>query len=347
MVRRAGASSIRSPFRRADQPADRRAPAGERDPDRRHHAGAGRGQAPARDLQVRARHHAASRSSTACSARSATALQPDLGTGGLRTCRIKTPEELVILASIVEKETGLPTSAAASRRSSSTGSSCNMRLQSDPTVIYGIFGGAGTLGRWHPAATRSRQPTPYNTYVINGAAPGADRQSRPRRRMEAVANPVAHERSLLRRRRHRRPRLRRDLRRAPAQRRPLAGFRSDRNASEPDQIDPGDAEAGDQRGDLLDPSAPTAFGATAATGALVRDASLVGRQLDVSEGTALDPLRNTTFSLDSPETVPDIDPLPGEEGATSAQAAATARLTAPDSCRRAATPCCAAMSESE
>ena len=46
-----------------------------------------------------------------------------------------------------------------------------MRLQSDPTIIYGIVGGQGVLGR---GITRSDIDTksPYNTYQINGLPPG-------------------------------------------------------------------------------------------------------------------------------------------------------------------------------
>lgn len=240
----------------------------------------------------------------------------------------ETPEELVILASIVERETG-----RADERPRVAGVFINrlrqnMRLQSDPTIVYGLVGGQGTLGR---GIRRSEitQPTDYNTYVINGLPPGPIANPG-RAAMEAVANPSRTS----------------DLffvadgtgghafsETYEQHRRNVARWRqieSERGAAQPDQVDPGDAEAADQRGDLLDPSAPINFGATAATGALVRDASLVGRQLDVSEGTALDPLRNTTFSLDSPQMVPDIEPLPGEEGATPARAAGTARLTAPD-----------------
>ncbi|MQX35173.1 endolytic transglycosylase MltG [Roseospira navarrensis] len=83
---------------------------------------------------------------------------------------IETPEDAVILASIVEKETGL-----ASERAHVAGVFINrlrkgMRLQSDPTVIYGITT-TGSLGR---PLLRSdlREETPYNTYVIGGLPPG-------------------------------------------------------------------------------------------------------------------------------------------------------------------------------
>jgi UPF0755 protein len=83
---------------------------------------------------------------------------------------VKTPEEALILASIVEKETG-----RAEERPRIAGVFHNrlkkrMRLQSDPTIIYGLVGGAGV--RDHPI-TRSEleRENPYNTYKINGLPP--------------------------------------------------------------------------------------------------------------------------------------------------------------------------------
>ncbi len=62
-----------------------------------------------------------------------------------------------------------------------------MRLQSDPTIIYGIVGGKGSLGR---SLTRAdiEQPTPYNTYTIDGLPPGPIANPG-RASLEAVANP--------------------------------------------------------------------------------------------------------------------------------------------------------------
>lgn len=83
---------------------------------------------------------------------------------------LKTPEEAVVLASIVEKETGVaaerPRVAAVFINRLRKG----MRLQSDPTVIYGLDSEDGDLGR--PLTRRDLESrTPYNTYVIDGLPP--------------------------------------------------------------------------------------------------------------------------------------------------------------------------------
>ena len=94
---------------------------------------------------------------------------------------------LLILASIIERETALdserPQVAGVFVRRIRKG----MRLQTDPTVIYGITLGRETLGR---GLRRSEldAPTPYNTYVIQGLPPtpicNPSRES-----LEAAANP--------------------------------------------------------------------------------------------------------------------------------------------------------------
>jgi UPF0755 protein len=100
---------------------------------------------------------------------------------------IRTPQELVTLASIVEKETG-----KADERPRVAGVFVNrlnrrMKLQSDPTIVYGLVGGKGTLGRGI-LRTEITQATPYNTYVIDGLPPGPIANPG-RAAMEAVANP--------------------------------------------------------------------------------------------------------------------------------------------------------------
>jgi conserved hypothetical protein, YceG family len=109
--------------------------------------------------------------------------QPDLP--------LASPAELLILASIVEKETGV-----ASERPQIAAVFINrlrepMRLQSDPTIIYGITKGQSTLDR---GLRRSEidEKTPYNTYQIDGlpptpiANPGIEA-------LRAVANPDTHK----------------------------------------------------------------------------------------------------------------------------------------------------------
>jgi UPF0755 protein len=101
---------------------------------------------------------------------------------------IKTPEQLVILASLVEKETGKPEERSRIAAVFVNRLKQKMRLQSDPTIIYGLVGGKGTLGR---PIMRSEidQPTPYNTYLIDGLPPGPI--SNPgRASLEAAANPA-------------------------------------------------------------------------------------------------------------------------------------------------------------
>lgn len=102
--------------------------------------------------------------------------------------RVKTPEELMTLASLVEKETGIaaerPQVAAVFANRLARG----MRLQSDPTIVYGLVGGRGTLGR---SLTRSdiQSRTPYNTYVVPGL-PAGPIANPGRAAIEAAANPA-------------------------------------------------------------------------------------------------------------------------------------------------------------
>ncbi len=105
-----------------------------------------------------------------------------------RDLPIKSPGELVTLASIVEKETG-----KADERPHVAGIFINrlqkrMKLQSDPTIVYGLVFGKGTLGHSITKAELD-QATPYNTYVIEGLPPGPIANPG-RAAMEAVANPT-------------------------------------------------------------------------------------------------------------------------------------------------------------
>ena len=109
--------------------------------------------------------------------------QPDLP--------VKTPQEAIILASIVEKETG-----RADERSRVAGVFVNrlkkgIPLQSDPTIIYGIAGGKGTLGRGILKSELEKK-TPYNTYKIKGLTP-TPIANPGRAAIEAVLNPAKTE----------------------------------------------------------------------------------------------------------------------------------------------------------
>jgi UPF0755 protein len=101
---------------------------------------------------------------------------------------IKTPEQLVVLASLVEKETGKPEERTRVAAVFVNRLKQKIRLQSDPTIIYGLVGGKGTLGR-PIIKSEIEQPTPYNTYQIDGLPPGPIANPG-RASLEAAANPA-------------------------------------------------------------------------------------------------------------------------------------------------------------
>ncbi|EIM28317.1 endolytic transglycosylase MltG [Microvirga lotononidis] len=210
---------------------------------------------------------------------------------------IKSPQELVILASIVEKETG-----RADERTRVAGVFINrlqrrMKLQSDPTIVYGLVGGKGTLGR---GILRSEieAATPYNTYVVEGLPPGPIANPG-RAALEAVANPsrtkdlyfVAdgsgghafaesyeqHQRNVARWRQIEKTR-------------PAPG------ADDVDRVVPD----GEQTN--LPAGAPPALRGSA--NAQPTAGGRLGRGFDASEGTEKDPLKNKSFDLNSPKNVP-------------------------------------------
>ena len=189
-----------------------------------------------------------------------------------------------------------------------------MKLQSDPTIVYGLVGGKGTLGRGI-LRSRDRQGDALQHLRHRGPAAGPDRQPRPGR-ARGGREPVAHEGPLFRRRRLRRPRLRREPRPAPEERHPLApdreGPRRRRAGRRPRRAAAGggrDGDAADARRRPGDPARRAGAGGTGQAGGSERrrraSAGARGRALDASEGTARDPLRNRTFDLNSPKTVPD------------------------------------------
>ncbi|MBF0308567.1 MAG: endolytic transglycosylase MltG [Magnetococcales bacterium] len=95
-----------------------------------------------------------------------------------------TPYQTLILASIVEKETGQDAERPAIAGVFYNRLSRHMRLQSDPTVIYGVSGFDGNLTRLH-----LRTDTPYNTYTREGLPP-TPICNPGREALEAVVHPL-------------------------------------------------------------------------------------------------------------------------------------------------------------
>jgi UPF0755 protein len=102
---------------------------------------------------------------------------------------LKVPKDLVILASIIEKETSKPDERARIAAVFVNRLNRNMRLETDPTILYGLYGGKA----WTEPRTITRAdlvaPNPYNTYKINGLPPGPIANPG-RASLEAAANPA-------------------------------------------------------------------------------------------------------------------------------------------------------------
>jgi UPF0755 protein len=224
---------------------------------------------------------------------------------------IKTPQELVILASIVEKETG-----RADERTRVAGVFINrlskrMKLQSDPTIVYGLVGGQGTLGR---GILRSEieKATAYNTYVIEGLPPGPIANPG-RAALEAVANPSrtkdlffvadgtgghvfsetldGHQRNVARWRQVEKARI-------EANKAPEGAVDRVEPPPGPDAQSPASASTANPGADpLLSGGRPP----TAAPGT-----SKPGKRVDASEGTPRDPLLNRSYDLTTAKTVPNF-----------------------------------------
>ncbi len=94
----------------------------------------------------------------------------DLWAGRAEGLPYDTPEEALIMASIVEKETGVPEERKQVASVFVNRLRQGMRLQTDPTVIYGVTKGEGVLGRGL-RQSELRRATPWNTYVIDGLPP--------------------------------------------------------------------------------------------------------------------------------------------------------------------------------
>jgi UPF0755 protein len=97
-------------------------------------------------------------------------------------------DEFVTLASIVEKETGKSDERSRVAAVFLNRLSKGMRLQSDPTIIYGLFGSKGKPADRPIYQSDIDKPTPYNTYLINGLPP-TPIANPGRAALEAVANP--------------------------------------------------------------------------------------------------------------------------------------------------------------
>ena len=101
---------------------------------------------------------------------------------------LENPYEALILASIIEKETGVSTERGQVASVFTNRLRQGMRLQTDPTVIYGVTKGVGILGRGL-RQSELRAKTPYNTYVINGLPP-TPIANPGRASIEAAVNPL-------------------------------------------------------------------------------------------------------------------------------------------------------------
>ena len=95
----------------------------------------------------------------------------ELWVGRAEDLPLETPQQAVVLASIIEKETGVDGERSLVSSVFINRLNRGMRLQSDPTVVYALTEGAGPLDR---ALTRAdwQVEHPYNTYRIEGLPPG-------------------------------------------------------------------------------------------------------------------------------------------------------------------------------
>lgn len=100
---------------------------------------------------------------------------------------LNNPFEALILASIIEKETGLAEERRQVASVFTNRLNKGMKLQTDPTVIYGITEGQGVLGRGL-RQSELRKETPWNTYVIDGLPP-TPIANPGRASLEAAVNP--------------------------------------------------------------------------------------------------------------------------------------------------------------
>jgi UPF0755 protein len=101
---------------------------------------------------------------------------------------LKRPEDAIILASIVEKESGRNDERGRVAAVFVNRLRQNMRLQSDPTIVYGLLGGQAVWSR-AILKTEIAQKTSHNTYQIDGLPP-TPICNPGRAAIEAVLNPA-------------------------------------------------------------------------------------------------------------------------------------------------------------
>ena len=99
----------------------------------------------------------------------------------------RSAQDALIMASIVEKETGVPLERKRVASVFLNRMAQGMKLQTDPTVIYGVTKGQGNLGRGL-RQSELRRETPWNTYVIDGL-PATPIANPGRLSIEAALNP--------------------------------------------------------------------------------------------------------------------------------------------------------------
>jgi len=118
----------------------------------------------------------------------------EIWSAAIRTFPIKTPEQLVTLASIVEKETGKADERTPRRRGIRQSVAARIKLRPIRPSSWAVRqGNAGAADQ----AQRNQQPSPYNTYVVDGLPPG--RSPIPARLAGSCRQSGAHARSVLRR----------------------------------------------------------------------------------------------------------------------------------------------------
>ncbi|MEM8854258.1 MAG: endolytic transglycosylase MltG [Pseudomonadota bacterium] len=102
---------------------------------------------------------------------------------------VTSPQDLVVLASIVEKETGVADERPHVASVFVNRLKQRMRLQSDPTILYGLYGGDAWSRSRTIYQSDLQRPNPYNTYQISGLPPGPIANPG-RAALEAVAQPA-------------------------------------------------------------------------------------------------------------------------------------------------------------